>query len=55
MVHPPHSQGRQQDQGHGVVLHVQEDLMFKWHFKLYEDSLDMYEEHTDTTDDDYDI
>ena len=29
--------------------------MLKWHFKLYEDSLDMYEEHTDTTDDDYDI
>ena len=25
--------------------------MFKWNFKLYEDSFDMYKEHTDTSDD----
>ena len=25
--------------------------MYKWHFKLYEDSLDMYKEPNDTTDD----
>ena len=29
--------------------------MYKWHFKLHEDSLDMYKEHTDTSDDDHDI
>ena len=29
--------------------------MYKWHFKLYEDSLDMYKEHNDTSDDDPDI
>ena len=38
-----------------VKFNILGNLVYKWHFKLHEDSLDMYQEHTDTSDDDHDI
>ena len=34
-----------------VKFNILGNLMYKWHFKLHEDSLDMYQEPNDTTDD----
>ena len=38
-----------------VKFNILGNLVYKWHFKLHEDSLDMYQEHNDTSDDDHDI